>query len=887
MNLKRTMRQLGAALAIGAVLVGGIGISARHARGEWTHRYQKITGFVHQIYVEGYDLPFLHAGPGDVAVRPDGRALAVAAGGHIYLLSLGPDGQKVAATRRLTSGPQLFSRPAWSPDGKTLAVVRDAGTDTSLYELDAQSGRLSPLVETAALELDPAYARDGRSLFYCSASAGDLDLWRMDLSTRQSTRLTQDVGLELRPLPLPDGKRVLYLTKQRSGADTLSLLDTTTGQRSVLLRLSIASQLRPALSADGRRLLLNLPDPSALDDTWRLSAFELDAEKASLSAELPIHLPAGQRPLMPALLPDGNAALYSAPDAGHRLRLWRVPLAGGAAVEVAPQLTEPGSARLTVRTTLGAVEVPARLSLLGPDGHPLIPEEGITRLDGQSGQAYVYSPGRLSVSVPPGPTGPSGRPAGRVAVVASRGLLKLARTEVELTPGASREVTLDLAPASGEGWDAAAEGYTSGDHHLHLNYGGPYSVTVEDLALIQRAEELDVATPMAANLHNRIADLELWRRAGPGPKPAPEPGPKPGAQAALPVIAFAQEVRSHFLGHVGLVGIPEPYWPFFFGPGYPVRGQEDLPNVEALQHARRHGGIGSYVHPVAVRDPFARDAPRAAVPLSLIVDGVLGDLDAIEVACIWTDELGTAAVWYPLLNLGQPIAPSAGTDAMVNVPRNMAVGTTRLFVRGVRPPLQPAGAVGPGLRFDAYLAAVRAGRSFVSNGPALLLSVEDTSSDGKRTEAWQPGDVIPPAARRVRVMVRGFSRTPLDKLEIVVNGRVALDAGKQPAGSISYRGELTLPAGGWVAARAHGGITQWPGMDSYPFAHTGVLWIGRVGSVEPAARAAAAAQLLGLFATLRQRLDEGYPPDRSPAPLLRQRFQAAEAKLRAASQGGR
>lgn len=882
------MRRLWAALAIGVVLVGGIGISTQQARGEWTHRYQKITGFVHQIYVEGYDLPYLHAGPGDVAVRPDGRALAVAAGGHLYLVSLAADGQKVTATRRLTSGPQLFSRPAWSPDGRALAVVRDAGTDTSLYELDVQSGRLSPLVETAAMELDPAYARDGRSLLYSSASAGDLDLWRLDLMTRQSTRLTQDVGLELRPLPLPDGKRVLYLTKQRSGADTLSLLDTTTGQRSVLLRLSIASQLRPALSPDGRRVLLNLPDPGALDDTWRLSAFELDAEKASLSAELPIHLPAGQRPLMPTLLPDGSAALYSAPDASHRLRLWRVPLAGGPALEIAPQLAEPGSARLTVRTTLGSVEVPARLSLRGPDGHPLIPDDGITRLDGQSGQAYVYSPGRLSVSVP---LEPNGRTTGRVAIVASRGLLKVARTEVELTPGQAREVTLDLAPASGTGWDAAAEGYVSGDHHLHLNYGGPYSVTVEDLALIQRAEELDVATPMAANLHNRIADLDLWRRAGPGVRSGPEPGSAPGSQAALPVIAFAQEVRSHFLGHVGLVGIPEPYWPFFFGPGYPVRGQEDRPNVEALQHARRHGGIGSYVHPVAVRDPFAKDAPRAAVPLSLIVDGVLGDLDAIEVACIWTDELGTASVWYPLLNLGLPIAPSAGTDAMVNVPRNMAVGTTRLFVRGVRPPPQQAGATpstpGAALRFNEYLAAVRAGRSFVSNGPALLLSVEDAAGAGKRVgaAAWQPGDVIPTTARRVRVLVRGFSRTPLDKLEIVVNGRVALDAGKQPAGPFSYRGELALPAGGWVAARAHGGVTEWPSMDSYPFAHTGALWIGRVGSVEPADLAAAAAQLLGLFATLRQRLDEGYPPDRSPAPLLRQRFQAAEARLRAAAQG--
>lgn len=872
-----------AALAIGllVVLAGVLLTRIGPAQGEWTHRYPKLTGFAHQIYVEGYDLPFLHAGPADVAVRPDGRALVVAASGQLYLITLA-DGSRVTATRRLTRSAEPLSRPAWSPDGKRLAVVHDLGRDTGIYTLDPTSGALSPLVQTPALELDPAFTPDGKALLYSSSEAGDLDLWRLDLQTQQRTRLTQDAGLEQRPLPLPDGRRVLYVSKQRSGADTLSLLDTLTGQRTVLLRLSIASQLRPALAADGRRLLLNLPDPGALDETWRLWAYELDAEKASLSAEVPVLLPAGVRPLMPALLPDGTAALYSAPDAAHRLHLYQVPLGGGDPVELTPQLTEPKPARLTVRTTLDGAEMPARLSLRGADGRPLIPEDGIARLDGQSGRTYVYSPGRLAVTVPD-PEPRPGAPAGpSVVVEASRGLFKRAQAEVVLRVGEAREVTLELGSRSA--WDAAAEGYVSGDHHLHLNYGGAYAATVEDLALILRAEELDVATPMAANLHNRLSDLGLWRRIGPGPHPVAAPAP-------LPVVLFAQEVRSHFLGHVGIVGMPEPFWPFFFGPGYPVRGQEDRSNAEALALARRHGGVGSYVHPVAVRDPFAKDAPKAAVPLSLIVDAVLGDLDTLEVACIWTDELGTAALWYPLLSLGLPIAPSAGTDSMVNVPRNMAVGTTRLYVRGVRPgALAPgaagsAGARGPGgFRLEEYLTAVRAGRSFVTNGPALLLTVEDAGGRG-----YQPGEVIPATVggRRARVVVRGFSLAPLDKLEIVVNGQVALDAGPQPAGAFSYRGELPLPPGGWLAARAHGGTTVWPSMDSYPFAHTGPLWIGRVGSVEPGAERAAAERLLAVLTLQRKRLDEAYPLDKIPAPQLRQRFQRAEALLRERAAGGR
>ena len=91
---------------------------------------------------------------------------------------------------------------------------------------------------------------------------------------------------------------------------------------------------------------------------------------------------------------------------------------------------------------------------------------------------------------------------------------------------------------------------------------------------------------------------------------------------------------------------------------------------------------------------------------SLISDAVLGDVDTIELACLWSDELGTAEAWYRLLNVGARVTPSAGTDAMVDFFRTMAVGTTRVYVRV------------PGqLTMERYLERLKAGRSFVSNGP--------------------------------------------------------------------------------------------------------------------------------------------------------------------------
>ncbi len=89
------------------------------------------------------------------------------------------------------------------------------------------------------------------------------------------------------------------------------------------------------------------------------------------------------------------------------------------------------------------------------------------------------------------------------------------------------------------------------------------------------------------------------------------------------------------------------YWPWYWGPGYPVYGRDDRSNVGALQTTREQGGVNSYVHPVTTRAPFGGDAPRG-IPLELVSDAVLGDVDTIELACLWSDELGTADAWYRL-----------------------------------------------------------------------------------------------------------------------------------------------------------------------------------------------------------------------------------------------
>ena len=71
-----------------------------------------------------------------------------------------------------------------------------------------------------------------------------------------------------------------------------------------------------------------------------------------------------------------------------------------------------------------------------------------------------------------------------------------------------------------------------------------------------------------------------------------------------PLIRFGQEIRSHFLGHMGLIETRDLYWPWVWGPGYQVYGSDDRTNGEVLDFAHSRGGLGYYVHPVGSPEPF-------------------------------------------------------------------------------------------------------------------------------------------------------------------------------------------------------------------------------------------------------------------------------------------
>jgi TolB protein len=247
------------------------------------------------------------------------------------------------------------------------------------------------------------------------------------------------------------------------------------------------------------------------------------------------------------------------------------------------------------------------------------------------------------------------------------------------------------------------------------------------------------------------------------------------------------------------------------------------------------------------------------MPVAMTADAVLGEADLLEVACLWTDEIGTAAFWHSILNLGIPLAVSAGSDAMVDYYRTMAVGSTRVYVK-------PEGA----FTEASYLKALREGKSFVSNGPQLEFSAGDTG----------PGEVLPAGTKKVRWTLEVHSPVAYEKVELFVNGvAVASYKGSDEPGNKSYKGTLKLPENGWVTARISGGKGGWPMMDTYPFAESSPVWIGAVGSTDADAKKAAAKDLLYSLDYSEARLKRGY--GETPIPKLMEQFGKARERLNA------
>ena len=336
----------------------------------------------------------------------------------------------------------------------------------------------------------------------------------------------------------------------------------------------------------------------------------------------------------------------------------------------------------------------------------------------------------------------------------------------------------------------AKEGWYSADTHVHRKLG--------EMPTVVQAEDLNIAFPLtywvntAEAIPTQANRAEGWREPAAPYKVTPEYWLYP---LNTEYEIFSVGGKQHTLGAFLIIGHKTPL------------DITSPPLTAAAEWAHREGGL--------------IDLEKHSWPWSVLLVPVMKpNLFELANNHCWRTEFGfhkwtieaapeymklerderglTEWGWidfgfqtyYALLNCGYKLTPTAGTAAGVHP---VPTGFGRVYVHTGE----------DSFHYDHWLAALKAGRSFVTTGPLLLAEV-----DGQR-----PGhifqEVAPGGTRRVMGVVHSLA--PLDRIEIVVNGRVTETLRGPEAETRSIGGgqvyetcfERTTRAegNGWIAVR--------------------------------------------------------------------------------------
>ncbi len=424
------------------------------------------------------------------------------------------------------------------------------------------------------------------------------------------------------------------------------------------------------------------------------------------------------------------------------------------------------------------------------------------------GDAWFYADGSFRARI-----------AGTAKLRITRGIeYEAIETSVDVRADSEASLTVRLKRWS----HMAADGWYSGDVHAHLHYGGEYLLTPEEASLAQRAEDVHLLHLMVANAGSAtVHDASLFA------------GKAHALSSGDAVLHVGQEYRNDFYGHMCVVGGHTMVEPAYSGFALTPHAHDWPANAVVAKRGRDAGALLSYAHPIfgdsiELDDVFAKRS--ACEAKALPVDAALGLIDTVDVLSYPANAAATATLWYRLLNCGLRLAATAGSDTFMNWCSFDSFSSPCAGVRAfVRIDAER------GMSTEAWCDGVRAGRTFVTNGPMIALSVDGHAIGDEIAVA--PGAVL-------RVEASAGAAVPIERLELIVNGAVvasgALDADGMHA---SLDHDLNIDESCWIAARATGPKHALVLDDDGAYAHTSAIYVIADGAA--IARADDAAYFVG------------------------------------------
>jgi hypothetical protein len=793
---------------------------------------------------------------------------------------------------QLTEGPSSL---CWSEDGRQL-IYSMAG---SLWRQNLASNVAEQLTDEPGYDYQPDCSADGHTVIYTQYRANALELRSLDLTTLRSRALTANGAVNVEPRFSADGKRVVFVSTQFHGRFHVFVAELGQGELQNVTRLTGEHQsalpryyysgfdheISPLFARDGKSVILvsNRDHIYGTGGLWRVSAAPGDAAGGK-----ELHYEETNWKARPDLSPDGSRLVYASYLGRSWHNLWLLPAGGGdpfpltyADYDQTNPRWSPDGRRIAFisnrhgDTEIGIVAVPggrveylpraerhwrssmARLSIAisdprggpaaarvsvtddrgrfyAPAGAMIHADDGID-LSGAPFEAhYFHARGESELQVP----------AGALHVDVLHGFTRaLERRTLQVEAGEHQSLSVNLAK---DAWRVPLDGHwVSADVHVHMNYGGVYRNTPAHLVEQAEAEDLDFVHSLLVNKEQRFPDIAY---NGTGRDPA---------SSAHTLVVHSQEYHTSYWGHLGLLnlsgGIILPGYV-----GYPNTAAASLVpmNADVADIAHERGAVVGYVHPF---DEYPEPLAKPAEPLTseLPVDVALGKVDYLEILG-FSDHRATARVWYQLLNLGFHLPAAGGTDAMANFASLRGpVGMNRVYAN-----------VQSGEMGASWLAALKAGRTFATNGPLLNFTLREAQV-GDELRLPKGGEVLVHAALK--------SIVPVDEWALVCNGRVvsAFTHRAIDQGEVTRR--VPLKESGWCVVRASSQGFRYPVLDNYVYATTSPIYV-RIADRKPASPADAR-----YFAAWVQRMIEAtarYPDWNEPEERARVLARLNEAKDR-------
>ncbi|MEQ8848966.1 CehA/McbA family metallohydrolase [Botrimarina sp.] len=389
------------------------------------------------------------------------------------------------------------------------------------------------------------------------------------------------------------------------------------------------------------------------------------------------------------------------------------------------------------REPAGAVDLRAQLNdVVGPP----VSEPGrgyMFFLPGEKRGRYWITPPETDMTLP----------AGQWEIVAMRGPEHTpVRQLVDLRP--EQTVDVELSPRR---WTRQSdEGWWSGDDHVHAR--------LMSGADAQRL--LDYAVAVDLGVANVLEMGDALR-------------------TYYPQRGFGPEFRARRGDHWLVPGQEDPRSDLGHAIGLNLRGKvrdlkHYLQNDRLAEAIHADGGLYGHTH-VGANACFVHREMALFTPLEIV------DFNSIMQA-----DLGLE-LYYDFLNLGFKMTASAGADT----PYGGTVGATRVYAHTGDPTeLNP----------DAWFDALRAGKTFVTNGPMLRLRVAGAGPG--ETVAANEGEPL-----NVEVQAAGDPGwSAPERLDLVWRGKKVASAESPDASreSLRIRTAIDCDGGGWLAAHAIG-----------------------------------------------------------------------------------